>query len=69
MIKLNVEEFTKLQLAAKLRDDKSVAEFVGVSNSTIWRIKHDKMLPGNEFISKILEAFPTKSFEELFFIG
>lgn len=67
MIKLNIEEFDKLQMASKM-SNKPISDCIGVSNSTIWRIKNNKMLPGNEFISAVLKTFSDKKFEDLFFI-
>jgi len=69
MIKLNVVEFERLQQLTKKPDNALIAEYIGVSQSTVWRIKKGKMLPGNEFISAVLKKFPELKFEDIFFVA
>ncbi|MBG9943898.1 hypothetical protein ABE237_15665 [Brevibacillus formosus] len=52
--------------------DKRFAEFIGVSRSQLWRAKlppSDKRFSlGEDFIAKVLSAFPDHTFEDIFFL-
>ncbi|MGZ0050183.1 hypothetical protein [Brevibacillus gelatini] len=60
-----------LQTELKLTDQE-FAEFIGVSRSQLWRAKlppHDKRFSlGQDFIAKILNAFSSNTFEDIFFL-
>jgi hypothetical protein len=52
--------------------DQEFAEYVGVSRSQLWRAKlppTDKRFSlGQDFIAKVLAAFPSHVFEDIFFL-
>jgi predicted transcriptional regulator len=54
------------------KTDQEFAEFIGVSRSQLWRAKlkpTDKRFSlGQDFIAKMLQAFNSYKFEELFFL-
>jgi len=69
MIKLKLDRFEELQIQVGKTDDKSIAEYIGVNRSTVYRIKKGKMIPGPDFIASVLKAFPEHPFEDLFFVA
>jgi hypothetical protein len=52
--------------------DQEFADYIGVSRSQLWRAKmppNDKRFSlGQDFIAKVLNSFPTYTFEQLFFL-
>lgn len=52
--------------------DQGFAKFLGVSRSQLWRAKlppNDKRFSlGQDFIAKVLSAFPEHTFEDIFFL-
>jgi hypothetical protein len=52
--------------------DQEFAEFIGVSRSQLWRAKRpptDKRFSlGLDFIAKVLASFPSRTFEDIFFL-
>ncbi|MHA6484514.1 hypothetical protein ACX1C1_21690 [Paenibacillus sp. strain BS8-2] len=52
--------------------DQEFAEYIGISRSQLWRIllpKDDKRFSlGQDVIAKLLQRFPNRKFEELFFL-
>lgn len=67
MIRINKVAFDKLFDTENLSTVK-FANNLGVSRSQVWRILNNKSNPGEEFIAKFKAAYPTKLFEEYFFI-
>jgi transcriptional regulator with XRE-family HTH domain len=48
--------------------DVALAKLAFLNPSQIWRVKERRSNPGPEFIAGILNAFPDKNFNDLFFI-
>lgn len=48
--------------------DAEFAAFIGIDRTMIWRIKTGRNRPGQEFIARVLAAYPDKSFEDIFFL-
>jgi DNA-binding XRE family transcriptional regulator len=67
LILLKKDIFKNLQESCGKQEDTSMAEFLGVSRSTVWRIRTGKMQPGPDFIAAVLNKFPEKRFEDVFF--
>lgn len=60
----------KLQEVLKEKgwDEKRLAEEMGVSYVTVYRVLEGQRGPGNEFIAKLLKACEGVEFEELFIL-
>ena len=67
MIRINKVAFDKLFDTENISATK-FANNLGVSRSQVWRVLNGKCNPGEEFIAKFKAAYPTKLFEEYFFI-
>jgi hypothetical protein len=69
---LRVDKVNKIQKKKDLNDGE-FAYFIGVSRSQLWRAKmspSDKRFSlGQDFIAKMLKAFPDCTFEDLFFLN
>lgn len=63
---VNKERLAKL-LEEKGWDEKELAERMGVSYVTVYRVLEGQRGPGNEFIAKLLKACGS-DFEELFIL-
>ncbi|MED3785206.1 helix-turn-helix transcriptional regulator [Geobacillus stearothermophilus] len=48
--------------------EKDLAEKMGVSYVTVYRVLRKKREPGNEFIAKLLNVLKGATFEELFYL-
>ncbi|MDN5324136.1 MAG: hypothetical protein PWQ67_2590 [Clostridia bacterium] len=71
-IRLNITKLNELQKKKGLNDTQ-LAEKIGVSPSTLWRVKlpiNDSRYnsPGEDFIAGVLKAFPEICFEDIFFL-
>lgn len=67
MVKVKKESFQQLLLNEGI----SMAEFarkLDISRSQLWRILNEKSNPGAEFIAKFKGTYPTKKFEDYFFV-
>ena len=49
-------------------NDSQLAIKIGIDYSGLWRIKTGRNRPGEQFVGKILAAFPGLTFEEVFFL-
>jgi len=49
-------------------NDSQLAVKIGIDYSGLWRIKTGRNKPGEQFVAKILAAFPELSFENVFFL-
>ena len=49
-------------------NDSQLAIRIGIDYSGLWRIKTGRNKPGEQFVAKILAAFPELTFEEVFFL-
>lgn len=49
-------------------NDSQLALKIGIDYSGLWRIKTGRNKPGEQFVAKILAAFPELTFEEVFFL-
>lgn len=61
------------QLQKSLRmTDQEFSDHIGISRSQLWRVKMDpkdkRFSLGKDLISKLLIAFPSYTFEDLFFL-
>ncbi len=70
---INVEQIQKLQ-QEKGWTDTELAAKIGVSRSRLWRAKlpvtHEHYCsPGETLIIGVLNAFPEKKFDDLFFLS
>jgi transcriptional regulator with XRE-family HTH domain len=66
-IKVKIDALEKLQRDYSLNDTE-LAIKIGIDRTQLWRLKTDRSVPGEDFIAKILTAFPDKKFEDLFFL-
>ncbi len=48
--------------------NKAFSDALGLDYSHLWRVKTGRTNPGEEFIAKILGAFPKKKFDDLFYV-
>lgn len=49
-------------------NDAQLATKIGIDYTGLWRIKTGRNKPGEQFVAKILAAFPGLTFEEVFFL-
>lgn len=53
--------------------DQEFADFIGISRSQLWRARLNpadrRFSLGQDFIAKIMRAFPEMTFEDLFFLN
>lgn len=71
MIKLKIDEFKELTGEVK---DNELAKKMNISTTQLWRVRlpdedprHND--PGQDFVAGALKAFPSKKFEDLFFLS
>ncbi len=48
--------------------NKAFAEALGLDYTHLWRVKSGRTNPGEDFIAKVLNAFPRKKFDDLFYL-
>ena len=48
--------------------NKAFAEALGLDYSHLWRVKTGRTNPGEDFIAKVLNAFPRKKFDDMFYL-
>jgi transcriptional regulator with XRE-family HTH domain len=63
LIRASLDE---LRRANGIASEAKLAEVLGVSPSTLWRITNEKVAPSEEFIARALTAFPHAGFAKLF---
>lgn len=63
---LNRPALLELSVARGIMSDTELAEVIGTSKVTLWRVGTGKVLPSNELIARVLQAFPEGSFDTLF---
>ena len=68
-VKLNVKAFEENQRIYKLTEVSKCAEKMEMSQSQLWKVKMGIHNPGKNFIAGALKAFPSASFDELFFLS
>lgn len=51
---------------ARLNTDKDVADALGISTTTMWRLRHGHTNVGEKVIIRALDAMPSAKFEDLF---
>jgi len=71
-IRLNAEKLKEIQIEQALNDTE-LAELIGVSPSTLWRVRlpvedNRYNAPGEDFIAGVLNAFPNYTFDHFFFL-
>lgn len=49
-------------------NDSQLALKIGIDYTGLWRIKTGRNKPGEQFVAKILAAFPELTFEKVFFL-
>lgn len=75
MVRLNVPNFEKAQLERRLTkatgtvNDALTARLMGISPSTLWRIKKGLVEPSQDFIAATLCFFKGYSFEYFFLLN
>ena len=67
-ISLKTEYLKKLQKEQGI-SDAVLASMASLNPSQIWRVKEGRCNPGPDFIAGLLNAFPDKSFDDLFFLA
>ena len=67
-VKLNIKAFEANQSKYKLNEEGKCAEEMEISPSQLWKVKTGIHDPGKDFIAGALKAFPSVSFDELFFL-
>lgn len=60
------ENLDRLRKANGILSDAKLADILGVSRATLWRISNGKVSPSAEFIARALTAFPHTEFKVLF---
>ncbi|MDQ7877318.1 helix-turn-helix transcriptional regulator [Microbacterium sp. QXD-8] len=60
------ENLDKLRRANGIPSEAKLADILGVSRATLWRISNDKVSPSAEFIARALTTFPHIEFKVLF---
>lgn len=68
MVKLNIKAFEENQRKYNLTEEGKCAEKMEISSSQLWKVKMGIHNPGKDFIAGALKAFPSASFDELFFL-
>lgn len=66
-IKIKDGVLEEIQDKHKLNDSE-LASKIGIDYSMLWRIKTNRNNPGQQFVARILNAFPDLTFEEIFFL-
>lgn len=67
VIKIKDGVLEEIQDKYKLNDSE-LALKIGIDYSMLWRIKTNRNKPGQQFVARMLDAFPDLSFEEIFFL-
>lgn len=67
-ISLKIEYLRQLQEERGISDAK-LASMASLNPSQIWRVKEGRCKPGPDFIAGLLNAFPDKTFDDLFFLA
>jgi transcriptional regulator with XRE-family HTH domain len=65
-VKLRIDKFDELTEARGWRDDKQRAEGLGVSQSTISRIRSGASNPGGMFVDRCMATFGPLAYDLLF---
>lgn len=60
------ENLDKLRKANGIPSEAKLAEVIKVSTTTLWRISNGHVYPSNEFIARVMLAFPHVPFSTLF---
>lgn len=68
VLKLNVENFIKLQNEKKLNMTE-MSEKLCISRSHLWRVLNKQCNPGEQFIAGFKRAFPNESLDDFFLIN
>lgn len=48
--------------------DSELANKIGIDYTMLWRIKTGRNKPGQQFVARMLNAFPELNFEDIFFL-
>gem|GEM_PF-2663179 len=67
-IGVNLKALLEIQKKDEL-NDMAFAAKIGIDKTMLWRIKTKRNGPGQEFIAKILTAYPNLKFEDIFFLN
>jgi hypothetical protein len=67
-ISLKIEYLKQLQEERGI-SDAALASMASLNPSQIWRVKEGRCNPGPDFIAGLLNAFPDKNFDDLFFLA
>jgi DNA-binding XRE family transcriptional regulator len=63
---LNSSRLYELQQANGIGSDLELAKVIGVDHATLYRVRTNKVIPSNKFMTKVALAFPLVSFDDLF---
>lgn len=63
---LNRPKLDELRRANGIQTETELARIIGVSPATLWRVSEGKVNPSNEFIARVVCAFPHASMSSLF---
>jgi len=66
-IKLKNGVLERIQKEYSLNDSELAAK-IGIDYSMLWRIKAGRNRPGQQFVARMLNAFPELTFEDVFFL-
>lgn len=67
-ISLKIHDLQRLQKERNI-SDAALASMASLNPSQIWRVKEGRCNPGPDFIAGLLNAFPDKNFDDLFFLS
>lgn len=68
-VTLNRENLDRLRRAHGIDTDADLARKIGIDPITLWRVTNGKSVPSNQFIARVLTAFPHTQFGTLFDVG
>ncbi|MBP2522230.1 helix-turn-helix transcriptional regulator [Rhodococcus sp. PvP104] len=66
LVRLRRTQLDKYMRLAGGLNQSQLAEKMGVSGSTVYRVFEGRMEPGSRFIAGLLNAFPDLDFDDLF---
>lgn len=66
VLRVRVEQLRRHASRLGLLTDSALANHLGISQATIWRMLNGTIKPGERIIARALAAFPDLKFEDLF---
>ena len=62
---INFDQLDELRRAFKIKSEKELAERIGVDSITLYRVRNGKVVPSNQFLTKVIVAFPPANRDDL----